>query len=229
MKTIKSLKDITTLEVGDKVVFGDLKYEVTKGEFYNRYYLVLLYTHKNDEIFNVLNTNKQDFIDKLGIKTAGGRFPETYSLEALTAVVGALFKEYEKQQNELPKTWEEFCVKNKIKKGESYISIDSQIKELYECERDSTTDRNVYISKQEAEAFLALKQLRQLRKAYVKDWEPDWTKDTDIKYCIDFYHNQIRISNWGVTSKVLSFPTAGLATQFLTNFKDLIEIAKPLI
>lgn len=28
MKTIKNSKDITTLEVGDKVVFGNLKHEV---------------------------------------------------------------------------------------------------------------------------------------------------------------------------------------------------------
>lgn len=228
MKTIKSLKDITTLEVGDKVVFGDLEYTVTQGEYLKRYYLVLSYSFENDEIFNVLNTNKQDFIDKLGIKTAGGRFPETYSLEALTAVVSALFKEYEKQ-NELPKTWEEFCVKNKIKKGESYISLDSQIRELSGSERDSTTDRNVCISKQEAEAFLALNQLRQLRKAYVKDWEPNWNMP-EIKYVIKVIGGHcFRIIEKDFEISPLSFPTAKLANQFLTNFKDLIEIAKPLL
>lgn len=230
MKTIKSLKEITTLEVDDKVVFGNLEYEVTQGAYYKRYYLVLISSSKgNDEIFKVLNIDKEDFINKLGIKTDSGRFPETYSLEALTAVVGALFKEYEKQQNVLPKTWDEFCEKNKIKDKESYISIESQIKELIGCERDSITDRNVCTSKSEAKAFLALMQLRQLRKAYVKDWEPDWTSDTDSKYCVYFYGGHIKIGKWGFTSQVLSFPTDELAHQFLTNFKDLIEIAKPLL
>ena len=28
MKTVKSSKEITTLEIGDKVVFGDLEYSV---------------------------------------------------------------------------------------------------------------------------------------------------------------------------------------------------------
>ena len=28
MKTIKNLKDVSTLEVGDKVIFGDLEYAV---------------------------------------------------------------------------------------------------------------------------------------------------------------------------------------------------------
>lgn len=229
MKTIKSLKDITTLEVGDKVVFGNLEYEVTQGAYFKKYYLMLISSSKgNDEIFKVLNINKEDFVDKLGIKTAGGRFPETYSLEALTAVVGALFKEYEKQQNVLPKTWEEFCAKNKIKDGENYIGSESQIRELCGCERDSITDRNVCTSKSEAKAFLALMQLRQLQKAYVKDWEPNWAKPSD-KYCIIYYDNEIRIDKWALMSHVLSFPTVELAHQFLTNFRNLIEIAKPLI
>lgn len=235
MKTIKSLKEITTLEVGDEVVFGNLEYEVRYHEFKDDFsYFLCGSSHntKNDAIFITLGLSPTDFVKNLGIEAlpVSWIFPEVKSLEALTAIVSALFKEYEKQQNELPKTWKEFCVKNKIKKGESYISLDSQIRELTGCEkRDSTTDRNVCISKQEAEAFLALKQLRQLRKAYVKDWEPDWTNDSKIKYCVYFYGDHIKIGKWGFTSQVLSFPTEDLANQFLTNFKDLIEIAKPLL
>jgi hypothetical protein len=230
MKTIKSLKDITTLEVGDKVVFGNLEYEVIQGDCYKRYFLVLS-SRENDKIFKVLNIDKEDFIDKLGIKTASGRFPETYSLEALTAVVGALFKEYEKQQNELPKTWEEFCEKNPVKIGEYFIDASSKIF-ITRCAghtRNASIDKNNCVSEQDAEAFLALMQLRQLRKAYVKDWEPDWTSDADPKYCVYFYGDHIKIGKWGFTSQVLSFPTDELANQFLTNFRNLLEIAKPLL
>ena len=71
-------------------------------------------------------------------------------------------------------------------------------------------------------------QLRQLRKVYVKDWEPNWTEPSD-KYCINFRHNEFKIVTWGHISHILSFPTKGVAEQFLNNFKNLLEIAKPLL
>ena len=225
MKTIKSLKDITTLEVGDVVIFGDLKYKVDHEDGY----FLSLPNAENDKIFTNLNISKRDFVKDLGINTLpiDWDFPETKSLEALTAIVSALFKEYEKQ-NELPKTWEEFCERNDITSGESYIDLGSRIEELPTCKRGSIDDRNLCTSKQEAEAFLALMQLRQLRKAYVKDWEPDWNDESD-KFCINFRHEEAKVLSWSCIANTLSFPTIELATQFLTNFRDLIEIAKPLL
>ena len=229
MKTIKSLKDITTLEVGDVVVFGGLEHEVAHSSASrDDYYYLDNPEGTNDVIFKKLNINKRIFIEKLGIDAnCHCDFPETKSLEALTAIVSALFKEYEKQ-NELPKTWEEFCIRNKITSGESYIDISSRISELTTCQRNSTQDRNVCTSKQEAEAFLALMQLRQLRKAYVKDWEPDWNFSS-IKFCILVGNNKIKVVDAYFCQETLSFPTEKLANQFLTNFKDLLEIAKPLL
>ena len=232
MKTIKNSKDITTLEVNDAVVFGNLEYVVTKGPHCKRYYLVLLTrddNDNNDKIFEVLNINRIDFIEKLGINAKlNCPFPETKSLEALTAIVSALFKEYEKQ-NELPKTWEEFCERHNIIRGESYIDISSSVSELDKNKRDSIQDRNVCTSQQEAKAFLALMQLRQLRKAYVKNWEPDWEDEYKVKYVINYCRNELVILEWYETSCTLSFPTEKLAEQFLNNFKDLLEIAKPLL
>jgi hypothetical protein len=71
-------------------------------------------------------------------------------------------------------------------------------------------------------------QLRQLRKAYVKDWEPDWAKPTN-KYCIAPYNCRFEIGMYGHVSHILSFPNYDLANQFLTNFRNLLEIAKPLL
>jgi hypothetical protein len=234
MKTIKSSKDITTLEVGDKVVFSDLKYVVTQDPHFKIYYLVLLTrddNDNNDKIFEVLNINKIDFIEKLGINTKlNCPFPETFSLEALTAIVSALFKEYEKQ-NELPKTWEEFCDKYPVTNNEVVISDNSDILTFDELpntftERDPDVDRNFCTSLQEAEAFLALMQLRQLRKAYVKDWEPDCKQQY---YGIISNVHGIDILPYTLVHKSMSFPTHELANQFLNNFKDLLEIAKPLL
>ena len=231
MKKIKNSKDITTLEVGDVVVFGNLEYVVNEVLRHDstRYYLYY-FAGCNDRIFEILNLKKRDVIEKLGIDAdCNCDFPETKSIEALTAIVSALFKEYEKQ-NELPNTWEEFCMKNKIKEGECHIDSMSNINRYsFVSTRVSSKDKNVCISVQEAEAFLALIQLRQLRKAYVKDWEPDWENDYECKYCIDLIRNEFKINKYWETSHVLTFPKYELAGQFLNNFKDLLEIAKPLL
>lgn len=229
MKTIKNSKDITTLEVDDVVVFGDLEYVVHNNFKHNstQYYLYCP-TEYNGTIFEILNLKKRDFVEKLGIDAdCSCDFPETKSLEALTAIISALFKEYEKQ-NDLPKTWEEFCERNPIKIGECLIDAYSTI-DITEAEgnyRDADEDRNYYTSKQEAEAFLALMQLRQLRKVYVKDWKPN---DKQQYYGIVPNINGLDIISYGFTNRSMSFPTKELAEQFLTNFKDLLEIAKPLL
>lgn len=231
MKTIKSLKEITTLEVGDVVVFGNLEHVVDRNCHNNSIYYYLYYpAGYNGLIFETLNLKKRDFIEQLGIDAnCNCDFPETKSLEALTAIVSALFKEYEKQ-NELPKTWKEFCEKySNVKKTEHFISSSSQIVPLNKCERHNHLDKNACTSKQEAEAFLALMQLRQLRKAYVKDWEPDWMSTIGSKYCIEVNNNELLIHSWNHKSHILSFPSRELAEQFLNNFKDLLEIAKPLL
>ena len=226
MKTIKNSKDITTLEVGDKVVFGNLEYKVC----HNEGYFLNIENDFNNKIFTVLNIDRKDFVESLGIATLSYNwiFPETKSLEALTAIVSALFKEYEKQ-NELPKTWEEFCERNNITWNESYIDLSSRIQELAACERDSVTDRNVCTSIQEAEAFTALMQLRQLRKCYIGDWKPNWNIP-ESKYVIKIIGgNCFQIIEKDFEISPLSFPTYELTRQFLTNFNNLLEIAKPLL
>lgn len=229
MKTIKSLKDITTLEVGDKVVFGNLKHTVVLGRY--GYYLSSS-DFCNTRIFDTLNVNKNKFIESLGIHANYvGVFPETKSLEALTAIVSALFKEYEKQ-NELPKTWKEFCKRNPIKRGECLISpfCEMHITEAIGVDRDVNEDRNYCISESEGQAFLAFMQLRQLRKAYVKNWEPDWNNNKQYKACIMYNGTDFIIAYFkDLCSRPLSFPTHELAKQFFNNFKDLLEIAKPLL
>lgn len=228
MKTIQSSKEITTLEVGDVVVFGNLEYRVSAGGVY----FLTRYGDNNDRIFKVLHLNKRDFVEKLGIDAnCVYDFPEVKSLEALTAIVSALFKEYEKQ-NYLPKTWEEFCDKYPVTNNEAILSHNSVILTFDDfpntaTERDPDVDRNFCTSLTEAEAFLAFIQLRQLRKAYVKDWEPELGKKG--YYGIVYTYRGIAIEDYQWNYRNLSFPTEELAKQFLNNFKDLLEIAKPLL
>jgi hypothetical protein len=232
MKTIKSLKDITTLEVGDKVVFGDLEYKVKLKDSGVGYYLY----HSvcpNNTIFLDLHLNIESFCNHLGINILNkhhlhnGSFPETKSLESLTAIVTALFKEYDRQ-NELPKTWEGFCERNPVTPDEYWIETvySRYCNSSRERKRDINMDKNICVSLQEAKAHTALMQLRQLRKAYVKGWEPDYKQQY---YGIIFNANGLDILPYALVHKSMSFPTRELAKQFLTNFKDLLEIAKPLL
>lgn len=142
-----------------------------------------------------------------------------------------VFTKEELEKQELPKTWEEFCEKYPIAHNEVVISDNSEIITFGDfpypsTERDPDIDRNFCTSLKEAQAFIALMQLRQLRKAYVKDWEPDLTKA-----CFGIVSSTygINVTSLCTVYRNLSFPTYDLAEQFLNNFKNLLEIAKPLL
>ena len=126
-----------------------------------------------------------------------------------------------------PKSWEEFCEKYPLKK-EAFIDNYSDIKEVdlsLGKERDEVTGKNWCTSEEEAEAFLALMQLRQLRKAWVGDWEI-----TDQPYyCIIPSKTKIKVMDNFSVLRSLSFPTQSMAYDFLNCFRDLCEIAKPLL
>lgn len=88
-------------------------------------------------------------------------------------------------------------------------------------------DRNLCTSKEEAEAFLALMQLRQLRKAWIGDWKPN---TYDVNYGIfATVTNIVQIGHYDNIRKNLTFPTKEMAEDFLECFKDLCETAKMLL
>lgn len=135
----------------------------------------------------------------------------------------------EKKQG-LPRSWEEFCKKYPVKRGESYIlsSTDS----IFTTPEDFNvrTGKCWCTSKEEAEAFGALMQLRQLRKAWVGDWEP--TSETKLFAWIETSHiHHKTYINYGTQAcgRVLSFPTFKMAEDFLNCFRDLCETAKILL
>ena len=107
-----------------------------------------------------------------------------------------------------PKSWEEFCERYPIQKGEAYIDTCGNIGvRTTEYERSGRASKNWCVSKEEAEAFLALMQLRQLRKAWVGDWEQPKGKPIGaITYSID--EDKIVVSYLTFWSNIiLSFPT----------------------
>lgn len=152
--------------------------------------------------------------------------------ESLKTIALQAFSEQE-LNGFLPKTWEE-CM-NLLKEKDEY-------KELYYIDADSEIVKsgalkyaefkywkNSLPSKKLAEAMLALCQLLLLRDYYNDGWNPDWTNTKEYKFCIVFYLQNASVASLCGKQRLLAFPTKELAEQFLENFKDLIEKAKPLL
>lgn len=136
------------------------------------------------------------------------------------------------KKNDKPRTWEEFCKNYPLRAGESYINTNAEVMSCvyYNGVRDLNSDKNYCISKQEAEAVLALIQLRQLRKAWVGDWKQpnSRTRIAAIVYNINNKEVAVQPGIYWV-NKTLSFPTPEMAKDFLNCFKDLCEAAKILL
>ena len=90
-------------------------------------------------------------------------------------------------------------------------------------------NKGIFPTKEEAEASIALAQLCQLRDRYNGGWKPDWDAKVQEKYCIDFDSRGIYGSTWLTRRHVLCFKTRELRDEFIKNFADLIEKAKPLL
>lgn len=131
-----------------------------------------------------------------------------------------------------PKTWEEFCEQNKVKKSEYFINNSSYIANVWadgSNERHRNYGRNILPNKKAAEQHLALMQLHQLRDCYRKGWTPNWNDEDEERYSI--LHDTIHyiITDTTIASKFLTFQSEEIAQEFLDNFRYLIEQAGDLI
>lgn len=135
---------------------------------------------------------------------------------------------FEDIKPKLPKTWEEFCKKNKINEGEYYVGSQSGVVEvLVGIPRRNTFDRNILPNKKAAEHHLALMQLHQLRDCYRQGWTPVVDKSSfGIVRSVAGY---LEIYRFMRSSRFLSFQSEEIAQEFLNNFRDLIEQAGDLI
>ena len=136
---------------------------------------------------------------------------------------------FEDIKPKLPKTWEEFCSYNHIKKDEVLIGVDCDIFKAGKKSRNIYEDCNILPSRKAAEQHLALMQLHQLRDCYRQGWVPNWKDFESNKYCIIFIDYKYVIVLHNTASSFLSFQSREIAEEFLNNFKDLIEQAGDLI
>jgi acyl-CoA hydrolase len=125
----------------------------------------------------------------------------------------------------LPKTWEEVKYFDGF-----YVSAIGQTVSLEKI-KAANTNRNTFKTKEQAEASIALAQLSILREIYRQGWVPDWSKDEgpNIKWCIHYIEGKPEIDSWRTREFFLSFESKAIAEQFLENFCDLIEQARPLM
>jgi len=125
-------------------------------------------------------------------------------------------------KKELPKSWEDL----ETIKG-YFVERWSKVEDV-ESTFCKETEKNIFATKEQAEASIAMAQLSQLIKVYNDGWVPDWNDD-EFKYCIYFIGNNIGKENLRNSRTFLSFKDEEIRNLFLENFKELIEQAKPLI
>lgn len=126
----------------------------------------------------------------------------------------------------LPKSWDDL----KIIKG-FYVDNNAEVDSV-NCLDFPYAKRglfkNVFPTKEEAEASVALAQLCQLRDVYNEGWKPDWGDNTS-KHCIIYTENKFRTITYATYVHFLSFKKEEIAKKFIENFRDLLEKAKPLL
>ena len=130
---------------------------------------------------------------------------------------------FKKIERELPKSWEELKIMNGF-----YVSSGSNV-QTFISHIISDNNKNMFPTRAEAEACLALAQLCQLRDRYNDGWKPDWENDNEQKHVIIIHAGRIHVETFFSIQCLLAFKTEELRYKFLENFRDLIETAKPLL
>jgi len=161
--------------------------------------------------------NEWELVEELKIKAMNIEIPEGYEVDKKNSTFDTI--KLKKIEAKLPKTWEE------LKRVKGYYVDESTVDEAdAQC---FSVNKNIFPTREQAEASIALAQLLQLREVYRNGWKPDWTDD-NCKYSIRLIKNEW-VENWYTESNhIFSFQTKEIKDQFITNFKDLLEQVKPL-
>ena len=130
-----------------------------------------------------------------------------------------------KEKDSRCKSWDEFREKYKNKQGFCYNDVYRVV---------GTIEKPIMTSEQltetEAIAIITFSKLLKLRRDWIGDWKPDWSKsECKLKYCIVVKDNSIIINSFYLIQHTFSFPTKEMAKEFLECFRNLFEQCKNLI
>ena len=133
-----------------------------------------------------------------------------------------------KDEEKLPESWDE------LKKIEGYYVATSSMVGANKLTSRGTNkhDRNIWPTKELADAALAMSQLAQLRQEYWRQaggWMPDWEDGNVEKYCIFVEGGKTRKYTMFTANTFLAFPTEAQRDHFAQYHFALIELAKPLL
>jgi hypothetical protein len=129
-----------------------------------------------------------------------------------------------KEKNSRCKSWEEFKLKYKNKRG---YHNDSQTGEIHTPLYPIRIAEQ--LTQQEAIAIQAFSKLLKLRRDWIGDWGPDWSNMCIVKWSIERVKNDIQINKCYTVSKPFTFPTYEMAEEFLQCFEDLFVQCKNII
>lgn len=108
-----------------------------------------------------------------------------------------------------------------------YVDREGEIQELKDHTQHYTTELwNVLPSKKEAEAYKILPMLLHFRDRYNEGWAPNWKDMENFSIGVDDCGNiELRTD----TRSVLTFKTKEILYNFLNDFREELEIVKPLL
>lgn len=137
-----------------------------------------------------------------------------------------------KKKDTKPRNWKEYCHTRLNSKETRFGYRIGNACDIVTTDWDNlfnySTYKDVLPSKELAEAFLAMMQLMSLRQAWIGEWKPNYKKGVK-KWGITFHMDKIIVDCFMFKAIPLSFPTEEMTYDFMNTFKDLLEIAKPLI
>lgn len=87
----------------------------------------------------------------------------------------------------------------------------------------------LFKNRDQAKAVMALGMLSQLMPVWNEGWEPNWKDDSQEKFAIVFLNEKPQLLCIYRSKQFVCFKTKKIAKEFLNEFVDVIEMAKPLL
>lgn len=131
-----------------------------------------------------------------------------------------------KIENKSARSWKEYCEKMKGKNSYFYNNANRRI---VNSQFGSEPVLSEFEDMEDVETLEAFSKLLRLRKDWVGEWKPDY-KNSEPKFAIIIKENKIiKAAGNFIVNYSMSFPTEKMRDEFVDTFRDLLEIAKPLL
>lgn len=149
--------------------------------------------------------------------------PEGYEIDKENSTFEKIV--FKKIEGKYPMDIKELSVKDTF-----YINVDSEVIHHKGTLEVASNCLNHSDTREEAEAFLALMQLKRLCNAWNKmDGFVPRFDGSQNNHCIMVYYEGFDTSNCMSTQFPLAFKSEKTAKYFMETFADLLETAKPLL